>query len=94
MRLGDRLKKMEKDLLEIRAGRGQLRMIWQNCGESQEQALKRADLYPEPADMTIYVMHWATKPVPGSIMQGSDDPPATAASLDAEIERLKAQLEE
>lgn len=88
MRLGNRIRKIERIMEERRLTQRELQCVIQRAGETEEAAIESSGIGPDDdfvvvkkfSDGTVYEpKHTQTKP-------------AHIADIDAEIARLKAQL--
>ena len=93
MRFGNRIKRLEKSISEIRLAQSGFRVCFQEHGQTQTQAMEAAGIDEDDNALTIFVMHWSEKPLPGDMpYPGNTVTPANRLDIDAKIARLKDEL--
>ena len=83
------------DRLERVARAGQerpVRVVIMKYGETEAEALKRANLFPEPDDMVIYIIKFCKSEIEGSTLH--ETKPESIADINAKISEIKAELKQ
>jgi hypothetical protein len=86
-----RLKKIENELAKHRT---ELKIIWQNCDETSEEAMARAGVDADDDDLVVYVVRWGQGP-PEIPIHSKPEPTVKTdedIDLDTEIKKIKAEL--
>ncbi|MBW1753413.1 MAG: hypothetical protein JRJ46_09995 [Deltaproteobacteria bacterium] len=94
-----RLKRLE-EAFEQRHPTGQTKLIFQNVGETESEALEKAGINElDDNDLNIFLIKWcsATTDDPDNLAgtaQTAEPEPETIESVNQELESLKAQLQQ
>ena len=80
-----RVDKLEKAISEIQFAQGGIRVCFQEHGQTKEEAMAAAGIEPEDNSLTIFVMHWSEKPLPGDMPYPDTGTPANRHDIDRQI---------
>jgi len=96
VRFKQRVDRLSKSINEIQFAQGGIRVCFQEHGQTKEEAMAAAGIEPEDNSLTIFVMHWATKPLPSDILFGRNtvtpEPKKSLAEIDSELQQLRSEL--
>ena len=96
MRVLGRLNRIAKVMQEKHLTGGQLRLVFQNCDETAEQAMTKAGIQADDNDLIVYIMKWGkgSSEIPIRPEQAQIEPELqeTPKQLDDEIEEIKSEL--
>jgi hypothetical protein len=97
MRGTSRLNRIRKTMKEKGIGQGELKIIFKEARETEAEALTKAGVEPDDDSLTVFIVKWATKPLPGDMLFDQDtitpEPKQkTVADIDKKINELKADL--
>ena len=93
MKFASRIKRLEKAVEEIRMQKGGYRCVIVYPGETKAQALTRADIKEDTADLVVVILKFAE---PGKVYElpkpKTPKPVRKPAEIDLEIEKIKGEL--
>jgi hypothetical protein len=87
-----RVDKLEKAISDIQFAQGGIRVCFQEHGQTQAQAMEGAGIEPDDNALTIFVMHWSEKPLPGDMPYPENTAPTNLQAIDRQIEQVKREL--